>query len=228
MKNRRQFAFIALTFGLLLPGLLKAPEARASAPRTLIELSDGAPKPALAKSWTKIKDGEYEFVLDTSAELMNGKALTTAAVKATLEKKLGKSNGVTVKETSADKVTITYTGAEADFLKQLSEVKIRATSTDVAADSGGSDGGIRARPPGVELADGEIKGFVLKVQKVQGHYVFKIVESKFADLKVGDAIDLKITGVKLRKNHDLYFQPEKDADGIWTAKEGTLTREQKK
>lgn len=228
MKNRRQFAAIALTLGLVLPGLLKAPEALASSPRTLIEMADGTPKSALAKSWSKIKDGEYEFVLDTSAELMNGKALTTAAVKATLEKKLGTSHGVVVKEIAADKVTITYTGPEADFLKQLSEVKIRATSSDVAADSGGSDGGIRARPPGVQLADGEIKGFVLRVQKVQGHYVFKIVESKFPDLKAGDAIDLKISSVKLRKNHDLYFMPEKDSDGIWTAKEGTLTREQKK
>lgn len=225
MKNRRQFAAIVLMTGLAFPGLFKAPEALASSPRTLIELADGAPKPALAKSWTKLKDGEYEFILDTAAELTNGKALTTGAVKASLENKMKSTHGVTVKEVAADKVVVTYSSSEQDFLKQIAEVKIRATSTDVAADTGGSDGGIRARPPGITLADGEIKGFVLKVMK--GHYVFKIVESKAADLKVGDAIDFKAPNVKLRKNHDLYFMPEKDSEGFWTAKEGTLTREQK-
>jgi hypothetical protein len=194
----------------------------ADTPKTLVQLVDGKPSPALAKSWTKVKNGEMEFVIDTSAELMSGKALTGAAVKESLEKKLKTSHGVKVTPTSPDKVTIIFNGEEKEFFAKLAEVKIRAQSSDVA-DSSGSDGGIRARPPGIILADGEVRGFILKVAKE--HYVFRIIETNSKEFKIGDTIDMKFEkDLPIKKNLNLYFVPEKKEDGFWSPKEGTLTR----
>ena len=196
--------------------------ASADTPKTLVQLVDGKPTPALAKSWTKVKSGEMEFVIDTSAELMSGKALTGGAVKESLEKKLKDSHGVKVTPTTPDKVTIIFTGEEKEFFSKLAEVKIRAQSSDVA-DSNGSDGGIRARPPGITLADGEVRGFILKVAKE--HYVFRIIETNSKEFKVGDTIDMKFDkSLPIKKNLNLYFVPQKNDDGFWTATEGTLTR----
>lgn len=196
--------------------------APAETPKTLVQLIDGKPTPALAKSWSKVKNGEMEFVIDTSAELMSGKALTGGAVKESLEKKLKTSHGVKVTPTSPEKVTIVFAGEEKEFFSKLAEVKIRAQSTDVA-DSSGSDGGIRARRPGIILAEGEVRGFILKVAKE--HYVFRIIETNSKELKVGDTIDMKFeSGLPIKKNLNLYFLPQKNDDGFWTAKEGTLTR----
>jgi len=194
----------------------------ADTPRTMVQIVDEKPAPALAKSWTKIKNGEMEFVIDTSAELMSGKALTGGAVKESLEKKLKDSHGVKVTPTTPDRVVINFTGNEKDFFSKLAEVRIRAQSTDVA-DSSGSDGGIRARPPGIILAEGEVRGFILKVAKE--HYVFRIIETNASEFKVGDTIDMKFAkSLQIKKNLNLYFVPQKNDDGFWTAKEGTLSR----
>lgn len=204
--------------GLFLTSTLSS----ADTPKTLIQLVDGKPTPALATSWTKVKDGEMEFVIDTSAELMSGKALTGGAVKESVEKRLKVSHGVKVTPTTPEKVTINFTGEEKAFFAKLAEVKIRAQSSDVA-DSSGSDGGIRARPAGMKLSDGEVRGFVLKVAKE--HYVFRITESKAADFKAGDTIDMKFDeSLSIKKNLNLYFTPQKNDDGFWTPKVGTLLR----
>jgi hypothetical protein len=194
----------------------------ADTPKTLIQLVSGKPVPALAKSWKTIKKGEIEFIIDTSAELMSGKALTGAAVKESVEKKLKESHGVKVTPTTPEKVTIIFSGEEKEFLSKLAEVKIRAQSSDVA-DTSGSDGWIRARPPGIILAEGEVRGFILKVAKE--HYVFRIIETNSSEFKVGDSLEMKFDkNLPIKKNLNLYFVPQKNDDGFWTAKEGTLTR----
>lgn len=190
--------------------------------KTLIEMTDGKPVAALAKSWKKVKDGEFVFVIDTSAELMNGKALTIGAIKESLEKKLSASLGLSVTPSAPDAVVIKFKGDEKEFLNQLSQVKIRAQSTDIV-DSSGSDGGIRARPPNIILSNGEIRGFVLKVKK--DHIVFRVIETKAQEFKVGDSIDMRFNKeVPIKKNLDLYFVPEKDESGFWKPKDGTLSR----
>lgn len=190
--------------------------------KTLIELTNDQPVAALAKSWKKLKAGEFEFVIDTSAELMGGKALTTGAVKESLEKKLSTTLGLSVTPIGPDTVVIRFTGQDKEFLSQLAQVKIRAQSSDVA-DGSGSDGGIRARPPNIVLADGEIRGFVLKVKK--DHVVFRVIESKSTEFKVGDSLDMQFNKeLPIKKNLDLYFIPEKAENGFWQAKEGTLSR----
>ncbi len=212
------FFKVILVSGLFLMSSL----AWSETPKTLIQLVSGKPTPALAKSWKTIKKGEMEFVIDTSAELMSGKALTGAAVKESLEKKLKDSHGVKVTPTTPEKVTINFSGAEKEFFSKLAEVKIRAQSTDVA-DASGSDGGIRARPPGIILAEGEVRGFILKVAKE--HYVFRIIETNSSEFKVGDSLEMKFDkNLPIKKNLNLYFVPQKNDDGFWTAKEGTLTR----
>jgi len=217
------FKMMKLLFKIfILASLCVSPIASADSPKTLVRIIDGKPSPALAKSWTKIKSGEIEFVIDTSAELVSGKALTSGAVKESVEKKLKISHGVKVTPTTPDRVTIVFTGEEKVFFSNLAEVKIRAQSTDVA-DASGSDGGIRARRPGIILAEGEIRGFVLKVKKA--HYVFRIIESNSPDFKVGDTINMKFDeSLSIKKNTNLYFVPQKKDNGIWTAKEGSVSR----
>jgi hypothetical protein len=141
---------------LFVTGLFNASAAAsAETPKTLVQLVGGKPTPALAKSWTKVKNGEMEFVIDTSAELMSGKALTGGAVKESLEKKLKTSHGVKVTPTTPEKVTIIFTGEEKEFFLKLAEVKIRAQSSDIA-DSSGSDGGIRARLQVLSTGEGVV------------------------------------------------------------------------
>lgn len=230
MTNRSSLMFrLVLLVSFLIPALFQAPGALAASPRTLIELVDGVAKPGLAKSWQKVKDGEYEFTLDTAAELIGGKALTVGAVKSSVESKLAATHGVTVKETAADKVLISYDvkkASEQEFLKQVSAARIRAQSTDIAADSGGSDGGIRARKPNVILSAGQIRGFVLKLTKNQEFVTFKLIESKIDTMKAEDVIDLQLpTGIVVRKNDHLVFLPEKNALGFWQPKADSLERE---
>jgi hypothetical protein len=191
------------------------------AAKTLIELKDGKPVAGLAKSWKKVKDGEYEFALDTSVELTGGKALTAGAVKSSLESKLGTSHGVKVTAKGSDSVTVTYTCEEPKFLEQMSKTRIRAQSTEIALESS-SEGGIRARKAGVALADGEVKGFVSKVNK--DHLMMKVGESKFADIKKGDTIKVKgeIKGIK--KNENVFFKPEAKTGDMWTPVAGTLEK----
>ena len=97
------------------------------------------------------------------------------------------------------------------------------TSQQLPLVNSASDGGIRARPPNIILADGEIRGFILKLHK--NHSVFRVIESKSPEFKVGDSLDMKFQkDVPVKKNMNLYFVPEKGMDGFWFPKAGTLTK----
>jgi hypothetical protein len=205
----------------LLATFVYSPFALGAAAKTLIELKDGKPVAGLAKSWKKVKDGEYEFTLDTSVELTGGKALTAGAVKSSLESKLATSHGVKVNAKGSDAVTVTYTCEEPKFLEQMSKTRIRAQSTEIALESS-SEGGIRARKAGAVLADGEVKGFVSKVEK--DHLVIKVGESKFNDIKKGDSIKVKGAVKGIKKNENVFFKPEAKAGDMWTPVAGTLEK----
>jgi hypothetical protein len=198
-----------------------SPVSFGAAAKTLIEMTGGKPVAGLAKSWKKVKDGEYEFVLDTSAELTGGKALTAGAVKTSLEAKLSSSHGVKVTAKGSDKVTVTYTSDEAKFLEQMSKTKIRAQSTEIALESS-SEGGIRARKAGDVLKAGEVKGFVVKVQK--DHIVVKVVETLFDKVKKDESIKVKGAIKGLKKNQNVFFKPEKKDGDFWVPVAGSLEK----
>lgn len=190
--------------------------------KTLIELNGGKPSAGLATAWKKVKDGEYEFTLDTSAELTGGKALTAGAVKSSLEAKLASSHGVKVSAKGSDKVAVTYTCDEAKFLEQMSKTKIRAQSTEIALESS-SEGGIRARKKGDALKDGEVKGFITKAKA--DHIEVKVVESKNAEFAKDATVKVKGNVKGLKKNNNVYFMPEKKDGDAWVPAGNKIEKE---
>lgn len=190
--------------------------------KTLIELKGGKPEAGLAKAWKKVKDGEYEFTLDTSAELTGGKALTAGAVKSSLEAKLASSHGVKVAAKGSDKVSVSYTCDETKFLEQMSKTKIRAQSTEIALEPS-SEGGIRARKKGDALTEGEVKGFITKVKK--DHIEVKVVETMNADVKKDATVKVKGNVKGLKKNNNVYFKPEKKDGEAWVPAGNKIEKE---
>lgn len=190
-----------------------------AAAKTLIEMP--GPKAGLAKSWKKVKDGEYEFTLDTSAELKKGVTVSPDAVKSSLESKLGGTHGVKVTAKGKDGVSVTYTGKEADFLDQVSKTKIREKSVELALESSVSEGGIRAKTADRPANAGEVKAIVLKSEK--GVVTVKVNDSKFDKVKTGSVVKLKDGGT-YKANDWIFFQPEKDEKGVWSPKAGSVTQ----
>lgn len=197
-------------------------EAALAAPKTLIELKGDAPSAGLAKSWKKVKDGEYEFELDTSAEIKKGQTLTPAAVKESLETKLGASDGVKVTEKGASTVSVTYTGDEKTFLQKVSKTKIRGKGGDseLAMEDSVSEGGIRAKPEDRAPVEGEVKANILKIGKDQ--ITGTVVDSKAKGVKANSTVKVKGSLKGAKKGELFYFIPEKDNKGVWTAKAGSL------
>lgn len=215
-------SFVKSLSVLLFASFVFSSAAFANKAKTLIEMNSGKPTAGLAKSWKKLKDGEYEFTLDTAAELTGGKALTAGAVKSSLESKLASSHGVKVTPKGSDKVTVVYTSDEAKFLDQMSKTRIRAQSTEIALESS-SEGGIRARKAGDVLKNGEVKGFVMKVAK--DHVQVKIIESKHKDLKADTVIKVKSSAEGIKKNNNVYFAPEKKTGEMWSTVGNKIEKE---
>ncbi len=206
--------FVALTF---LFG-----QAAFAGPKTLIEMKGDAPSAGLAKSWKKVKDGQYDFELDTTQEIKKGQAVSPAAVKDSLEGKLGASDGVKVTEKGASGVSVTYSGDEKKFLEKVAKTKIRAKGgdADLAMEDTVSEGGIRAKPEDRDPVDGEIKATILKIEKdvITG----KVLASKAKGVKDGDKVKVKGTLKGSKKGELFYFIPDKDNKGTWSAKAGSL------
>lgn len=211
MKLSNKFAQIMVA----MTALLFAPVGFGAGAKTLIELDGGAPKAALAKSWKKVKDGEYTFELDTTAEIKKGVGVTPAAVKSSLESKLGTTHGVKVTPKGASGVDVTFTCKEPDFLEQISKTKIREGSVELALESSTSEGGIRAKPGDRPPTAGEVKGTVVGVT---GDVVKVMVgESKADKIKGSTVVKVKAKGFKT--NEWIFFQPDaKGAGDVWTIK----------
>lgn len=215
-KNGRRILMSALTaLGLCASGLALA------GPKTLVTLEGGKPKAGLAKAWKKVKDGQYEFTLDTNLEVKPGTKVTPALVKDSLEAKLGASHKVTVAPKGADKVLVSFGGDEAGFLDQVSKAKIRGgKDVEVAMDSSVSDGGIRAKTTDRPPADGEVKALVIKVEA--GVITVRINSSKSPNLKDGQKIKVKGEVKGAKPNDTVFFKPEKEEGGVWVPVAGSL------
>lgn len=173
-----------------------------------------------SKSKKKIKDGEYEFVLDTTQEVKKGTPISPDLVKSALEAKLGSSLGVKVTPKGADTVTVTYKGDEAKFLEQVGKTKIRATGdVALALESSVSDGGIRASKLDRKAGPNEVKGIVLKADK--GTITVKVTESNNAKVKNGASIKVK-TDQSVKVKDNVFFVPEKEEAGAWVPQAGTF------
>lgn len=174
----------------------------------------------LSKSKKKVKDGEYEFVLDTTKEVKKGTPVSPDIVKNALETKLGVSLGVKVKAKGSDAVTVTYNGDEAKFLEQVGKTKIRAGGdVELALESSGSDGGIRASKLDRKANPDEVKAIVLKADK--GTITVKVTESNNAKVKNGATLKVK-TDQSVKVKDNVFFVPEKEEGGVWVPKAGSF------
>lgn len=190
--------------------------------RTLIELTGDKPSAGLASAWKKTKDGEYQFTLDTSKEIGKGNKLSAAAVKDSLETKLGASLGLKVKEESATTVSVTYTGDENAFLAAVAKTKIRAAqNAQLALESSTSEGGIRANPGNRHPKEGEVKATVISIQS--GVIVARVNESNVADVKSGSKVKIKADGSAFKPTKPVFFAPEKLEGDVWLPKAGSVT-----
>ncbi len=192
--------------------------------KTLIEMKDGKPAAGLAKSWKKVGDGKYEFVLDTNAKIKDT-PLTPDIVKKSLEEKMGSSNAVTVTPKGKDTVVVAFSGDENAFLEGVGKARIRAgENVQLALESSVSEGGIRANTADRDPLSGEVKGTVLKVSP-KGVDIRVIKASKdgtAAQIKEGSKISISTpTDVKVKKNDTLYFMPEKTENGVWKVTKAT-------
>ena len=190
-----------------------------AAPKTLIEMDGGQPKAAFAKSWKKVKDGDYTFDLDTTQELSKGVPVSPEAVKSSLESKLGTTHGVKVSAAGASSVDVTYTCKEDEFLDQVSKTRIRAKSVELALESSTSEGGIRAKIADRAPNAGEVKAKVLKAEK--GVVTAMVNETKAANVKNNATIKIKADG-EWKRSGWIFFVPEKEEGGIWTPKAGSV------
>ena len=186
-------------------------------PKTLIKYKGGKASAGLAKSWKSLGAGKYQFNLDTAAKV-KGKPLTPAMVKSSVEAKLGKK-GVKVAAKGVNAVTVTYSGAEAKFLKKISKVRIKSKkSVSLALETSVSDGGIRAKTAERGPKDMEVKG---RVMAVQGDAVKILVlgagkSGMAAQAKAGQNLTVKGRGGFTPKTGDyIFFRPT--ATGVsWT------------
>jgi len=188
---------------------------------TLITMEGGKPKAALAKSWKVVKSGQYEFEIDTNAEVKHGIKLTTTHVKDSLEGKLGGSYSVKVTPQGVSKVLVSYSGDENKFLEQVSKTKIRAgKDVQIALESSGSDGGIRAKTADRPPVDGEVKVIALKVDGVK--ITGKVNESKNSKIASSEKITVKGTIKGLKPSDKFFFKPEKKDGDMWIPVDGSL------
>ena len=189
--------------------------------RTLIELNGDTPSPGLATSWKKVKSGEYQFTLDISKEIGRGIPVSTSAVKAALEDKLGASQGVKVKEQSVNVVNVTYTGDDAAFLSAVAGTKIRANQdSQIALESSKSESSIRANPGNRNAKAGEVKATVISTQP--GLLVVRVNDSQAAAVKAGSKVRLKADSANYRPTKTIFFVPEKLEGDAWIPKAGSV------
>lgn len=191
-----------------------------AAPKTLITYEGDKAGPAIAKSWKKGKGSTYDFTLDSSVDVGQGKKSIADVVKKSLESKLGPSNGVSVKAKGKDAVTVTYTGDEKEFLGALSKTRIRADDdTQIAMEGTVSQGGVRAKTAERDPADGEVKGTVVSVKgdviAVRITNVSPQVAAK--GVKAGDKVSVKAPGYAAKKEDKIFFVPEAKEGETWKA-----------
>lgn len=213
MTSVTRVVLVVMAFGFAQIGFAAA--------KTLIEWEGGKAKAGMAKSWKKVKAGEYEFDLDPAAEVKKGTKVTAAMVKSSIEGKLG-ATGVKVTEKGAAKVSITFSGDETKFLESVAKTKIRGGGGDVelALESSTSEGGIRADIPDRDPEADEVKAIVNKVK--DGVVTATVNGSKSSKVPASGTVKVKMTDAKLKKNARFFFKPDKKAGDAWTPVEGSV------
>lgn len=203
---------------LVLAGLFLYAQTGWAAAKALIEMNGGKPSAGLASAWKKVKDGEYEFTLDTAQEVKKGVKVSPDIVKQSIEGKLGGS-GVKVSAKGANAVAITYSGDETKFLDSIAKTKIRAGGdTELALESSVSEGGIRAAKGDRPANKDEVKAIVLKAEN--GIITAKVLDSKATQVKSG-SIKIKAAAAP-KPGSKIFFQPEKEEAGAWVPKAGSF------
>jgi len=209
---------------VVLVATLFAAQLAFAGPKTLFKMKDGKQTAGLAKSWTKVEDGKYEFVLDKSHTLKKGKPLTTEAVKNSLEAKMKRKFSVKVVAKGDSAVVVTYKGDETKFLEKVAKTRIRAKrNIELAVESSVSEGGIRAnaanRPPNA----GEVK---VRVSKIKGDVITaRVITSKMSQIVDGSKVKVIYTNkaLKLKPGATLFFVPEELKGKVWKPMDKTLT-----
>jgi len=179
------------------------------AAKTLITYEGGKVGPGLAKSWKKGK-GSYTFVLEAGAD--------PAAVKSSLESRLGDSNGVKVTTKGKDTVVVAYTGGETEFLDGVSKARIRSgDDIQIAQESTVSQGNIRAKTTEREPADGEVKATIIstKADAVTARVVTASEKAKALGIKDGDKVEFKAMNYTGKKGDVVFFAPATKEGKIW-------------
>ncbi len=207
----------------LVVGVLVFAAQAVAGPKTLIELDGDKPVAALAKSWKKVKDGQYKFQLDATKEVAKGTPVTAEAVKSSLESRLGDSKGVKVKADSASEVTVSYTGDEKSFLESIAKTKIRSSKdVELAMESSTSAGGIRAKKADRPAEAGEVKLIAIKIE---GDVITgKVNDTKSDKIKAGEIVKVKGSVQELKKNESFFFKPTAKNGDVWQAQEGSLQK----
>lgn len=164
-------------------------------PKVLIKYSGGKVTPVMATAAKSAGAGKYEFTL--------GKGVTPDMVKSSLEKKL-KSFNAKVSPKGANAVLVSYTGAEADFLKKVSKVRIKSGGASLAVESSVSDGGIRAKTSARGPKPDEVKGQVLAVSGDSIKMVVTAAGPK-SGAKNGQVISVSGRGSFTPKKKDIIF-----------------------
>lgn len=189
-------------------------------PKTLITFEGGKPGPAIAKSWKKGKGSTYDFTLDSTVDIGQGKKGLPAVVKKSLESKLGPTNGVKVTAKGKDGVSVAFTGDETAFLEALAKARIRAEDdVQIAMEGTVSQGGVRAKTAERAPVDGEIKGKVVTVKGDVLAVRITDVSPKAAalGLKAGDKVEVKATGYATKKDEKIFFAPSAKEGNTWNA-----------
>ena len=177
----------------------------------------GKYKPDLAKQFKANGSGKMEFTLDTSKTLEKTDVkVSFDIVKASLERGLGKTFGVTV--SGDEKSTLVqYTGSSEEFLKALAKTKIKASAAEVVVmDGSASDTGVRAkdkadREPSVD----EVRGTVIKVDS---EYMTVNVDAKGTSELANKVNNGKVKVAPVQEGYTpkkrIYFIPKSIENGI--------------
>jgi hypothetical protein len=169
------------------------------------------PKPGLAKSFKAAGAGKYEFELDQSNKVSFD----------TIKKSLLKKKMITDVSGDANKIVVSYSGDEKEFLEKVAKARIKdGGDVDVALESGVSDGGVRARTAARQPADGEVKG---KIVDVVGGNMKVLAQTKGgngvpAEFPMMKPVMVAAGAYKGEKGQTVFFKPTKKVGETW---EGT-------
>ncbi len=182
--------------------------------KNLVTVRDGKVSASLAKTWTKVKDGEYLFVLDSEKTVKRGIPVTTDMVKTSLEKKLGTSLGVTVEIEKDQTVRVKYQGQEDEFLAKIGKARIRPLGgAELALESSVSDGGIRANKAIRSLVAGEVRATIIK--RKNGNFKAIVTSSKSDKILKGKFVLKLLSSKGVVKGKTIIFTPSSKSEGVW-------------